>query len=295
LFADILNTPAAQHLARRLENGGVLPCAGICASARPFFAVLLRQMFPSLAIVAVTENLKVQESFQQDLETWNAQIPSANSHLLFYPAWEIFPHENKLPHADVISDRLQTLVALSLNSKLKTKNSKLVVTNVTALLQKTFPPGEIQRRTRAFERGGKIAPLDLIEWLEEQGYEPEAQVSQKGEIALRGGILDVFPPTSPWPVRLEFFGDELESLRHFDPLTQISREEILSVTLPPAGELGILKSRSRKPEAGSRNDKLSTLNFELSTLLDYLPHKTIFLLCEPESLAVLHFVAGFID
>ena len=87
----------------------------------------------------------------------------------------------------------------------------------------------------------KSAPLDLIEWLEEQGYEPEAQVSQKGEIALRGGIVDVCPPTSPWPVRLEFFGDELESLRYFDPLTQISREEISNVTLPPAGELGILE------------------------------------------------------
>jgi transcription-repair coupling factor (superfamily II helicase) len=81
----------------------------------------------------------------------------------------------------------------------------------------------------------QIAPLDLIEWLEEQGYEPEAQVSQKGEIALRGGIVDVFPPTSPWPVRLEFFGDELESLREFDPLTQVSRGEISkSLCRPPA-------------------------------------------------------------
>src|SRR5690349_22865480 len=81
----------------------------------------------------------------------------------------------------------------------------------------------------------------LVEWLEEQGYEPEAQVTQKGEIALRGGILDVYPPTSPWPVRLEFFGSDLESLRYFDPLTQISREELPAITLPPAGELGILK------------------------------------------------------
>ena len=92
------------------------------------------------------------------------------------------------------------------------------------------------------QRGDKITPLDLIEWLEEQGYEPEAQVTQKGEIALRGGIVDFLPLTSPWPVRLEFFGDELESLRHFDPLTQISREEISEITIPPAGELGILKA-----------------------------------------------------
>jgi len=236
-------------------------------------------------VVVVAENLKSQEGFQQDLETWLGSPP------LFYPAWEIFPHEGKLPHADVISDRLQTLVALSDNSKFRTQNPRLIVTNVTALLQKTFPAGEIQKRTRTFERGSRIAPLDLIEFLEEQGYEPEAQVSQKGEIALRGGIVDIFPPTSPWPVRLEFFGDELESLRYFDPLTQISREEISKVTLPPAGELGILKqSDGRVPrvplsESGTRGTR-SSESKGLATLTDYLPRETIFLLCEPESLAV---------
>jgi transcription-repair coupling factor (superfamily II helicase) len=118
------------------------------------------------------------------------------------------------------------------------------------------------------KRGERIDPLDLVEWLETQGYEPEAQVTQKGEIALRGGILDVYPITSPWPVRMEFFGDELESLRHFDPLTQISREEITQVTIPPGGELGILKK-----ESGN-----------LGTLLDYLPQQAILVLCEPERL-----------
>jgi transcription-repair coupling factor (superfamily II helicase) len=247
LFADISKTPAVQSLARRLESGGVLPLAGICASAQPFFAALLQNTFPQRPVVVVTENLKTQESFQQDLETWLGLSP------LFYPAWETVPNEDKLPHADVISDRLQTLVALSDNSKLKTQNSKLVVTSVTALLQKTFPPDDLKNRTRELKRGDKIAPLDLIEWLEEQGYEPEAQVSQKSEIALRGGILDVFPPTSPWPVRLEFFGDEMESLREFDPLTQVSRGEIAGITLPPAGELGILKK-------GIRNSECQTFN-----------------------------------
>lgn len=266
MFADLAKIPAAQTFARRLEAGGAQTFSGVTSSAQPFFAVLMQRIFPQRPVVIVAENLKQQESFQQDLETWLDAPP------LFYPAWEILPHEGKLPHADVISDRLQTLVALSESSKLKTQNSKLVVTSVTALLQKTFPPGEIQERTRTFERGSKIAPLDLIEFLEEQGYEPEAQVSQRGEIALRGGIVDIFPPTSPWPVRLDFFGDELESLREFDPLTQVSRGEITSVTLPPAGELGILKQRqNQKP---------------LATLPDYLPRETVFLLCDSDSLAV---------
>jgi transcription-repair coupling factor (superfamily II helicase) len=294
-----------------LENGGVFSCAGVSRAAQPFFAVLLQKIFLHRPIVVIVEDLKTQESFQQDIETWlqvesnvqlaaperseggnpkskvvNPQLSTLNLQPLFYPPWEVLPHEGKLPHADTISDRLQTLVALADNSKLKTQNSKLVVTSVTALLQKTFPPGEIQKRTRILQRGDKINPLDLIEWLEEQGYEPEAQVTQKGEIALRGGILDVWPLISPWPARLEFFGDELESLRHFDPLTQISREEITTITLPPAGELGLLKSKvqlasPKQSEDGSPKPKDS----DLATLLDYLPPETIFLLCEPEQLA----------
>ncbi len=254
-----------------MENGGALSCAGVCASAQPFFAALLQNIFPTRPVVIVTPDLKTQENFQQDLETWLGASP------LFYPPWEIFPHEDKLPHADVISDRLQTLVALAGESKVQSPKSKVIVTSVIALLQKTFLPGEIQKRTRELKRGDKITPLDLIEFLEEQGYEPEAQVSQKGEIALRGGILDVFPPTGPWPVRLEFFGDELESLREFDPLTQVSRGEIVSMTLPPAGELGILKFKVQSPKSNA---------IEFATLLDYLPRETIFILCEPEQLTL---------
>src|SRR4029078_11277935 len=114
----------------------------------------------------------------------------------------------------------------------------IVNTNVVALLQKTYPPENLHTRRREVKRGEQINPLDLVEWLEEQGYEPEAQVNHKGEIALRGGILDIFPPISPWPIRLEFFGDELESLRYFDPISQMSREEIPVASLSPAGELG---------------------------------------------------------
>ncbi len=281
--------------------------AGVSPAAQPFLAALLRNVFPKRTTVAVTEGLKTQETFQQDIETWLAfaaqpevqgskskvQSPkpqSLNPQSLFYPAWEILPHESKLPHADVISERLETLVALARQSaagksprkaSVGGPHSASITTNVVALLQRTFTADSLKARTRTLNRGDKIEPLDLIEWLEEQGYEPEAQVTQKGDIALRGGILDVYPMTSPWPVRLEFFGDELESLRHFDPMTQVSRDQIESVTLPPGGELGILK-RSRDAKAGAQGKEVQP---SLATLLDYLPQETIFLLCEPERIA----------
>ena len=130
LFADITNAPAVQSLARRLEHGGVLTCAGVSQVAQPFFAALLRKIFPRRPMVVVTGNLKTQESFQQDLETWLGAPP------LFYPPWDALPHEGKLPHADTISDRLQTLVVLSLDAARNPQLAPLLVTSVTALLQK---------------------------------------------------------------------------------------------------------------------------------------------------------------
>ncbi|MGN6641938.1 MAG: DEAD/DEAH box helicase, partial [Verrucomicrobiota bacterium] len=302
LFARVTETPAVQSLVQRLENGDPLSCSGTSVAAQPFVAALLRTHFPDRPIVVVAESLKTQESFQQDIETWLRLAASASfsksetspsqtaphSPLLFYPAWEILPHEAKLPHADVISDRLDSLIQLSAHSA-PPSQAPLVVTNIVALLQRTFAPQAIRDRTRSLKRGDRIDPLDLVEWLEDQGYEPEAQVTQKGEIALRGGILDVFPLTSAWPVRLEFFGDELESLRHFDPFTQISRDEIPRITIPPGGELGILKKLSGTASAFGEpveNTIVESSGFasNLATLLDYLPAKTIFLLCEPELL-----------
>ncbi|HEU5070417.1 MAG TPA: transcription-repair coupling factor [Verrucomicrobiae bacterium] len=285
LFDRLAQAPAVQSLVRRLERGGALRAAGISAPAQPCLAALLQQDRSPHPLVIVADSLKTQEWFQQDVTTW-LQIsasPSPNLHpplpTLFYPAWEILPHEAKLPHADVISERLETLIALAGPATRGSAPHPLVVTNVTALLQRTFPSAELARRTRALRRGDRTEPLDLVEWLEEQGYEPEAQVTAKGELALRGGILDVFPPTSPWPVRLEFFGDELESLREFDPLTQISRDEIAAVTLPPAGELGILKQT-----LGNIAGTDSATGNAFATLLDYLPNDTVVLLAEPEAL-----------
>jgi transcription-repair coupling factor (superfamily II helicase) len=301
-FADILKTPAVQALARRVEAGGALSLPGVAGSAQPFLAALLQSLFPHRPIVIVAENLKTQESFHQDLETW---LPlagrrtnpattgeSSSLNLLFYPAWEVLPQDGRLPHADVISDRLQTLVTLEVPSGTVQGPAPLVVTSVLALVQKTFAPDDLKSRARHLRRGDQLAPLDLIEMLEAQGYEPEAQVSQKGELSLRGGIVDVFPPTSPWPVRLEFFGNELESLRQFDPQTQISRGEIAEITIPPAGEIGILKQSLEPQPAGKadgapRPPETAAKGKAAATLLDYLPRETIFLLCDPESLAVV--------
>lgn len=305
LFRAVEQTPAAQSLFRRLEQGEACVYGGVSLGAHPFLVALLRRRLPEVPIVFITEGLKSQERAQQDLETWlrlcrEFETEEAGSRTqtglrssgqpppepapppppLFYPAWDILPHEAKLPHVDVISERLQTLVSLADWAGL----APIVVTSVTALLQRTFSRNELSSRTRRLGRGMQMDPRALAEWLLAQGYEPEAQVNHKGEFSLRGGILDLFPPTAAWPARLEFFGDELDALRYFDPITQISRESIAEVVVSPAGELGLLKQRLNQPgPAAAASDDSDEPR--LATLVDYLPPGTIWLLSEPEQLS----------
>ncbi len=248
---------------------------GVSAGAQPFVAALIRRWFPSRPVVLVLEGLKAQEAAYQDIQTW---VPSADGtpQHLFYPDWEILPHEPKLPHVDVISDRL---VALDEFEKRRADGgASIVVASVTALMQRTFSPAQWESRRRSLTEGDSCDPLDLVEWLEDQGYEPEAQVTLKSTLALRGGILDVWSPGAPWPVRIEFFGDQVESLREFDPITQLSRERVRSVNLSPAGELGLLKRMAAgAAEAGGNSPPFGTL-------LDHLPPGAVLVLSAPDSL-----------
>jgi transcription-repair coupling factor (superfamily II helicase) len=176
LFQSVAITPAVQELRRRVEGGRALSLRGVDQAAHPFLAVLLRRLYPSRPLLVVTAGVKAQESVHQDIGTWLnlfSQKPPTparggeSASLFFYPAWEILPHESKLPHADVISERLETLVALSGASQ---RSAPVIVTNVVALAQRTFAPGDIEKQTRSLTRGQRIDPLDLIEWLEDHGY-----------------------------------------------------------------------------------------------------------------------------
>ncbi len=277
-----------------MENGGLLSLGGVSTGAQPFLCAVLRHQFPDRAIMAVTTGRKTQEILQQDVENWlrfldssPAEVTAANaasSHAaFFYPAWENLPHEGKLPHIDVISDRLNTLTALlSLQSPVDltapSTSAPVIVTTISALMQSTFSPGALRDRTRAVARAEHIEPGTLAVWLEEQGYEPEAKVTQPGEFSLRGGILDIYPITAAQPVRLEFFGDELESLRWFDPSTQMSIGPLEQILLPPGGELGLL----RQVEIQAREQGRPIEG--LGAFTDYLPANSIILLLEPDLL-----------
>ena len=213
-----LRSPAAESLRTRLEDSLPVSLESIAPAAWSLVIALLHRLHPHRALLVVVDTLRTQETLHADLTLWRE-----GRRPLFFPAWEVLPHESKLPHADIISERLETLVALRAATLAATlAEAPLVIASVTALQQRTFTPEDLALRTRCVRHGDTLNPLDLIEWLEEQGYEPEAQVTNKGELSWRGGIVDVWPLNCPWPLRLEFFGDELESMREFDPLKPVA-------------------------------------------------------------------------
>jgi transcription-repair coupling factor (superfamily II helicase) len=260
---------------------------GVTAASTPCVVAALARQFPGRSILVVVDSLKTQEQFHADLNTWLAvgagqeRSDKAQTRLgaRFFPAWDVLPTEKKLPHVDIVSERLETLVALSDPEQ----PQRPIVATINALQQLTFGREGLARRVRSLSRGETCNPLDLIEWLEEQGYEPETQVTGKGELSWRGGIVDLWPLSSPWPVRLEFFGDELESLREFDPQTQVSREQIAALRIPPAGELGLLQVRPKSWDSPDTPAKPSNTE-GLSSLLDHLPNDALVLLLEPDAL-----------
>ncbi len=286
LLASLAGTPAVRRWLEALAAGDTGTFGGQTAAAWPLLVALLHRLRPGRPLLVVTADPRTQEAFHQDLQTWlgAAATPAAAPAppLLFFPAWEVLPHEAQLPHADVVSERLECLTALRAGQP--GSPAPILTTRVVALTQRTFAPAELDRRLRRLRRGDTCALEELIAWLEGQGYEPEAQVTQKGELARRGGILDVFPLNHPWPVRLEFDGDRLESLRTFDPATQLAREPVEQVCFAPAGELGFLRAHLANPAAAPAAPAEPGAAAPLGTLFDYLPAGALVVPGEPDAL-----------
>ncbi len=130
--------------------------------------------------------------------------------------------------------RLQTLVALAAWQRPGGSGPPLVVASAAGLLQPTWPRHAFLRGMRRLRPGDVRSPLDLARHLEAQGYEPVETVVRPGQFARRGGVLDLWPPTASRPVRVDFFGDEIESLRIFDPETQRGTgERLKQLWVPP--------------------------------------------------------------
>ena len=148
------------------------------------------------------------------------------------PAWDCLPYDRVSPRRAIIGQRLAALGQLTAPAP----KGRVVLTTVSAILQKVPPRAYLQGAGRTLEKGTRVDPDDMIRELERFGFNRIETVTEPGEFAVRGGIVDVYPAGAGGPVRLDFFGDELDTLRAFDPATQRSTGEISSALLAPVSE-----------------------------------------------------------
>jgi transcription-repair coupling factor (superfamily II helicase) len=154
--------------------------------------------------------------------------------VLSFPAWDCLPYDRLSPKPDIESSRLATLATLAARGR--NDGPVIVVAPVNALLQRVPPRAAIRESSFLARAGQTIGHEQLVDFLVKNGYVRASTVREPGDFALRGGIVDLWPPGAGDPLRLDFFGNSLEAIRRFDAETQLSNLEISEIELLPASE-----------------------------------------------------------
>ena len=265
----------------------------------------------ALAVTADTSILIIApkpqhaDALADELRAWLG--PAQATRVLVFPERDALPYERLAPDPEDVTARLAALEAL------RSLPGAIVVACGAAVAQRTISPAELRTATVAVARGKRLDQHDLLRALDAGGYRIEPQVTAPGEASRRGGIVDLWPPAEERPLRIELFGDEVESIRAFDPATQRSSEQRDAVRIGPARELVIDPARMRhlaermqtqglRDEQRERTDRdvaallegqafagddVYTAFLATSTLLDHVPPEATVIIDEPADIAAL--------
>ena len=150
-----------------------------------------------------------------------------------FPAWDCLPYDRVSPAADIVARRLATLARITQGFK----QPAVILTTIAAATQRVVAKGLIAGATFSAVPSQRVVSENLLSFLAQNGFSRAGTVVDPGDFAVRGGIIDVFPPGADMPIRLDFFGDTLESIRSFDPESQRSLATLKSFSLNPANEV----------------------------------------------------------
>ena len=176
---------------------------------------------------------------------------SPEREVLVFPAWDCLPYDRMSPHPDIVAERLETLSRLAA-PKAPGAPARIILASVGAALQRV-PPKSLYTEAATILRKGQTVDVDwLTKFLGENGYGRAETVMEPGEFAVRGGLFDLFPPGTKEPLRLDLFGDTLESIRSFDPMSQRSTGTRDEVVLLPVSEVLLTPQSIERFRSGYR-------------------------------------------
>ncbi len=254
LLADLEHSVAFERVRRHLSAGtGRRRVSGLTATARALYLPLFVRAANAPAVIIVADNKAAEALHAAVIATCDLTGALPSDSVLRLPAHDVLPFENLSPHPEIQETRASTLW------KIATGQARLVIAPLEAACMKLFPRDYYRALALQIRIGEEYMPDMLIEHLLSVGYTKVDVVEMPGQVTIRGGIIDVYSPEIDRPVRIDFFGDEIESIRKFDPETQRSSSHLDNALLLPLTETPVTEklltainarlTRSGQPEA----------------------------------------------
>ncbi|MCP4398395.1 MAG: transcription-repair coupling factor [bacterium] len=240
--------------------------SGLWGSSRAYLTALIGQKLHTSGLL-ITPGQKDAEEIYEDLLFFQQTgvLPWEREKIHLYSQWNIAPYEHNSPHREIVSERLTVLDKLLNNEQL------LIVAPIEAVLHFTLPRRELERYSLFLGPGEELDREKFIATLVDTGYKHSHLVEGRGEFSIRGGIVDLFPSFSEHPIRVEFFGDEIESIRKFVPETQRSFEKLDLVNVLPGREI-VLSERSSSTAREKIGQRVSEVGASLNTIKTLMNH-----------------------
>ncbi len=253
---------------------------GLHGSTTAFALALLTHAEKDRPWLVVTPTDEEAERLYNDLQFFSTMLGLSPTALVLFPEWETLPYEATPPHVEVIARRMRTL------HRLVERARTLLVTSVPAIIQRLLPFETFADASLRVRPGETVERDALASRLLRLGYRRGSVVEIPGEFSIRGGIVDIFSTAHDEPLRIEFLGDMVESVRLFDPATQKSTAKLDLAWLLPARE--VLEAADRPSPAPLPQDaewRAPEIYPSMHTLLDYFPAPPLLMLDRPEVLA----------
>jgi len=235
--ADLLNPGRPLTLANVADGAEGLVVADLAR------AIAARRDAPAVSAVVICRDGPRMAALARALVFFAPDLE-----VLQFPAWDCQPYDRVSPHAGVVAQRM---TALSRLARVKGRDRPAVLlATINAALQRVPTRDFIAKQALSAAPGNVIRMDGIVQWLELNGFIRASTVREPGDYAVRGGILDLFAPGMDLPVRLDFFGDTLETIRSFDPETQLTVMELRALDLVPVSEFQLVTDTIRKFRTG---------------------------------------------
>src|SRR3984885_6903442 len=256
LLADLEHSDAFERVRRHLSGGtGRRRVSGLTFTARALYLPFFVRAAAAPCVIIVADNKAAEALHAAVLSACELTGAIQAESVLRLPAHDVLPFENLSPPSEIQETRAATLW------KIATAQARLVIAPVEAACMRLFPRDYYRALTLHLKVGEEYMPDMLVEHLLSVGYTKVDVVEMPGQVSLRGGILDVYSPEMDRPVRIDFFGDEIESIRKFDPETQRSSSPLddallLPLTETPVTEKLLFAINARLTRAGAAGTAL---------------------------------------